>query len=134
MKALSVKQPWACLIMENMKDIEVWTWAPPASIIGHRIFIHTGKQRSIVPSSVWEQIRELPQPAGYLIGTVTLLSYKTYRSEMEFMRDVHRHKNFPDGFVLPNTYGWILSNPVKLIDPILFRGNLKLFEVPDDAL
>lgn len=43
MKALSIRQPWAWLIINGPKDIENRTWAAPANVIGERIYIHAGK-------------------------------------------------------------------------------------------
>lgn len=42
MKAITVKQPWASLIVEGIKDIENRTWKCPEKYIGERVLIHTG--------------------------------------------------------------------------------------------
>jgi len=43
MKALSVRQPWAWLIVHGYKDVENRTWAPPPHLIGQRFYIHAPK-------------------------------------------------------------------------------------------
>lgn len=40
MKAISIKQPWASLIVEGIKDIENRTWKCPKKYIGQRVLIH----------------------------------------------------------------------------------------------
>lgn len=43
MKILSVKQPWACLIIEGIKPIDNRNWRCPEKYIGQRIGIHASK-------------------------------------------------------------------------------------------
>jgi len=45
MKALTIWQPWASLIMAGAKPYEFRGWRPPRSIIGQRIVIHAGARR-----------------------------------------------------------------------------------------
>lgn len=40
MKAITIKQPWASLIVHSIKDIENRTWPCPRKYIGQRVFIH----------------------------------------------------------------------------------------------
>lgn len=42
MKVLTVKQPWASLIVEGIKDVENRTWKCPEKYIGQRVLIHAG--------------------------------------------------------------------------------------------
>lgn len=42
MKALTIWQPWASLIMLGAKPYEFRGWKPPRSIIGQRLAIHAG--------------------------------------------------------------------------------------------
>jgi hypothetical protein len=41
-KALTIWQPWASLIMAGAKPFEFRGWKPPRSIVGQRIVIHAG--------------------------------------------------------------------------------------------
>ena len=43
MKTITIKQPWASLIVHGIKDIENRTWKCPKKYIGQRILIHAGK-------------------------------------------------------------------------------------------
>ncbi len=42
MKALTIHQPWAQLIVEGVKTIETRSWPAPAGLVGERIAIHAG--------------------------------------------------------------------------------------------
>lgn len=44
MKALTVWQPWASLIVEGAKPYEFRGYRPPRSLIGQRVVIHAGKR------------------------------------------------------------------------------------------
>lgn len=45
MKALTIWQPWASLIIAGAKPYEFRSWRPPAAIIGQRIVIHAGAHK-----------------------------------------------------------------------------------------
>jgi len=45
MKALTIWQPWASLIMHGAKPYEFRSWRPPAALIGQRIVIHAAAKR-----------------------------------------------------------------------------------------
>lgn len=55
MKAISIKQPWAYLIVYGIKDIENRTWACPKKYIGQRVLIHSSAipVQMINPNSVF---------------------------------------------------------------------------------
>jgi hypothetical protein len=40
--AISIRQPWAALIVLGFKDIENRTWKPPARYLGETVLIHAG--------------------------------------------------------------------------------------------
>lgn len=40
MKAITIKQPWASLIVHGIKDIENRTWPCPKKYLGQRVLIH----------------------------------------------------------------------------------------------
>lgn len=45
MKALTIWQPWASLIIAGAKPYEFRGWRPPASMIGQRIVIHAAARK-----------------------------------------------------------------------------------------
>ena len=44
MRALTLYQPWAQLMVWGLKNIETRSWAAPRNLIGQRIAIHAGKR------------------------------------------------------------------------------------------
>lgn len=58
MKALTIWQPWASLIMAGVKPWEFRSWRAPRSIVGQRIAIHAGA-RPMVRSEVQDLIDRL---------------------------------------------------------------------------
>lgn len=44
MKALTIWQPWASLIIEGLKPREFRPWAAPPAIVGQRIVLHAAKR------------------------------------------------------------------------------------------
>lgn len=53
MKALTIWQPWASLIIAGAKPYEFRGWRPPASIIGQRIVIHAAARKIDVEEAAW---------------------------------------------------------------------------------
>ena len=41
MKAITIKQPWASLIVHGIKNIENRTWSCPKKYLGQRVLIHS---------------------------------------------------------------------------------------------
>ena len=77
MKALSIRQPWAWLIVNGYKDIENRTWSTD---FRGRVYVHAGKR--VKPGDFQEQrdyIRESSiniadeLPLGAILGEVTIL-------------------------------------------------------------
>ncbi|MCY4653282.1 MAG: ASCH domain-containing protein [Dehalococcoidia bacterium] len=45
MRALTLHQPWAQLMVWGLKNIETLSWAAPRNLIGQRVAIHAGKRK-----------------------------------------------------------------------------------------
>lgn len=60
MKALTIWQPWASLIMAGAKPYEFRGWRPPASLIGQRIVIHAAARKieEITALGLWNTLME----------------------------------------------------------------------------
>lgn len=122
MKALSVKQPWAWAILHG-KPVENRTW-----YTGYRgpILIHAGKKFDL-GGYVWLTGKqnllttELPLKSQFQMGGIV------GRSRIVGCVDDHPSAFFfgPWGFVLED------SQP---IDSIPYRGQLGIFEIPDNLI
>lgn len=65
MKALTIWQPWASLIIVGAKPFEFRGWPAPAFVVGHRIAIHAGA-RAVKRTEVQQLLDDLHGPnAGF---------------------------------------------------------------------
>ena len=109
--ALSVKQPWAALIVSGRKTIEVRTWG---TTIRGSVLIHAGK----IPdkrTEAWDWIDspELEAMAGVkggLIGEAEVFGCRLYRTQTVFDEDRSLHLNESIWFQPPRMYGFEFRN------------------------
>ena len=89
MKAITVKQPWASLIVHGIKDIENRTWPCPKRYIGKRVLIHASSSpvKMVNPNNIfskqqWDSLsmglqREIicgyNEPTSAIIGSVEIV-------------------------------------------------------------
>lgn len=148
MKALTVKQPWASLIVEGIKDIENRTWK---TNYRGRIYVHAAKQ-SVRRKNGWEpiftsaQIHSVENPLGMYF------SYDTSAiiGEVDIIDCVLNHSSVwaeqMEYDVCPDTgihilrkgqkyvWNWVLANAVKYDQPILnVKGALSFWEFDKEA-
>jgi hypothetical protein len=111
MKAISIKQPWAYLILNQGKNIENRSW--PTKIRG-RILIHASQ--SIDEEAVKKyELENVYFPTGCIVGSVEI-------SDCTVSSTVCSPWNTNSGFC------WHLKNPEKLT-PFKVKGQLRFFEV-----
>jgi hypothetical protein len=128
--ALSIKQPWAALLVAGLKTIEVRSW--PTRIRG-RVFIHAARipdERQEAWRWVAADLRPLTEPGGGIIGEAELIDCVRYTTAGAFIADCNRHCNEPDWFQDRGLYGFIFRNAA----PLPFRrcpGNVRFFRVED---
>ena len=65
MKALSIKRPWAWLIVKGVKDVENRTWPLPKTLVfPQRIYVHAGlKPDRLSRLETYRIIEKLPRSA-----------------------------------------------------------------------
>ena len=110
--ALSIKQPWASLILHYGKDIENRSWKLPKKHKGQRIIIHAGKTIDRWAGEYYSNMVK-SVPRGRLIGEVTILDYVT-ESDSEWFE---------------GPYGFVLSEPLAYKHPLPCKGQLGFFPV-----
>ncbi|MBC8501261.1 MAG: ASCH domain-containing protein [DPANN group archaeon] len=119
MKALSLKQPWAELILQGKKKIETRKWK---TNFRGKFYIHASKNIDLIPAKEFG-LKDFQ--TGALIGKAELVDVKEYKDEKDFHKDDDKHLARGLGF---RKYGFILKN-VKRIKPIPYKGQLNFFEV-----
>lgn len=142
MKALTIRQPWAWAIFHAGKNVENRTWMPPRWIIGQRIAIHaSGALRDdeiesfitfvaqrhdrlgAVDLPIWENL-----VCGAIIGTVMVRDCIHWTIDLtECARRYPWWTGDKDG---SEVFGWVLTEPRLLPEPIPMRGALGLWDVP----
>ena len=134
MKALSIRQPWASMILGTApewpdrpglvsarsmpKDIENRCWS--TSYRGP-LLVHAPKGIESLEyfygPCVDQVLAELPR--GVLLGCVELVRCGLWRSTSPWAE--------------PAQYHWRLENPVAFPEPLVWRGQQGLFDVPDSV-
>jgi hypothetical protein len=126
--ALSLKQPWATLLVYGRKFVEVRRWATERR---GRVLIHAAgvaDPRKQAWDQVPDDLQELAQLSGGIIGAAELTGCITYSSKRLFMRDRRLHLNDPSWFVPPLLYGFTFTRAVAL--PFRrYSGNVRFFSV-----
>ena len=113
MFALSIRQPWADLILLHRKDIENRTWRLPSSMIGQRICVHAGKKYD--EDAYWPatlpDVPPDPDRLGAILGEITIVDCVTTHPSLWFY----------------GPYGFVLEDPEPYRVPIPCRGSLGFF-------
>src|SRR5947209_2557752 len=116
--ALSLKQPWAALLVHGRKSIEVRNWPTPRR---GRILIHAARIPDPRPEA-WAHITtpELKAAAelvGGIIGAADLTGCLAYRMPEAFAADQSRHLNAPAWFKPPVLYDFTFGAIEELAFP-----------------
>ncbi len=112
MFALSVKQPWAALLVAGVKTVEVRRW--PTRRRGP-ILIHASKLPDSRPEG-WSlittpELAALAELRGGLIGVCDLADCVRYPNAEAFAAAVGMHRNAPEWFKPDGLYGFVFRNP-----------------------
>ena len=118
MKALSLKQPFAELILEGKKKVELRKWNTK---FRGEFLIHASKNPD---KKSMEKFGLKNLPLGMLVGRAELVNVKKYENEKEHAKDKNLHLAYDTW----GNYGFILKNPIR-IKSIPCKGQLNFFEV-----
>lgn len=126
--ALSLKQPWATLLVHGVKRIEVRRW--PTHFRG-RLLIHAAQRPDDRPEA-WRHVpahlAEMAQRCGGIIGAGELYDCKCYGSAAGFAADQELHLNDPAWFVAGGLYGLCFRDTGPLpFHPV--RGYVRIFQL-----
>ena len=128
MKCLSICQPFAELIVQGKKTIELRKWNTKfrGEFLVHaakNILEEDCKRMKISPKTV---------TTGAIIGKVNLVDVKKYDSDKELKADKKNHHSISENTNIK--FGLILEKPKKLRVPIEYSGKLNFFEFrPDET-
>ena len=124
MKVLTIKQPWATLIMQGDKRFEFRSWQTKYR---GDLLIHAGK--GIDKEAMKRLVKYLPDenPLGKILGKVTLADCIRMCPEFKEMllkenSDIYTKSSFSENF------GWQVENVQVFDEPIEVKGHLSLWE------
>ncbi len=135
MKALSLYQPWALLVVLGVKRYETRAWSTPYR---GPLAIHASRSFPDAARALCERapVRDLLREAGFLdkwelprgvvLGTVELLDCLPVE-ELPPLDDGERSL----GDFRPGRFAWLLGRPQRFAVPRLQRGWPGLFTIPD---
>ena len=121
MKCLSVCQPFAELIVQGKKTIEIRNWNTK---FRGEFLVHAPQK---IRLDDCKRLKMKPEmTVGAIIGKVELIDVKEYANATQIKIDSKKHLASNDGN--GNKYGFILQNPKQLRIPIPCTGQLNFFE------
>ncbi len=118
-RALTIKQPWAELLIRGEKTIECRTWTTPYR---GPLLLHAAKSRDPQMKSVYPAA-----PCGCLIALAQLTGIEQITAANAAQFNTVWEDN------PPGAYAWHLDN-IEPFDPIPWRGQIGLFAVPSSVL
>lgn len=126
-KALSVRQPWASMIMWGLKTVEVRSWS---TAYRGELFIHASKRIDERAAQLFHLDR---LPFGCLLGSVHLLGVDAFTPEL-WTELAEQHLQV--GPHQPGLYAWRIADPRLFTEPIPYAGERGLFQIllDDSAL
>lgn len=120
MKALSLKQPYAELILQGRKTIELRKWN---TNFRGTFLIHASKNPDM---KAMEKHGFTTLPVGGIVGQATLTDVKKYLSSEEHSQDRSKHLASEEW----GAYGFILENP-KRVTFMPCKGKLNFWNYPN---
>jgi len=130
--ALSLKQPWAALVVHGRKTIEVRRW--PTDRRG-RILIHAARIADDRPEAwkwVLSDVRATAQRTGGIIGTAELFDCVAYQSRDAFAADQWKHLNDAAWFDGRQMYGFRFRR-AQLLPFRRYPGWMRFFPVEPET-
>lgn len=125
MKVLTIKQPWATLIMQGNKRFEFRSWK---TNFRGEFLIHAGK--GIDKEAVERLKKYLPEelPLGKILGKVKLTDCIAMNDDLAEMLDKENNDIYTS-HSFSNNYAFKLEN-VKVLDtPIVAKGQLGFWNI-----
>jgi hypothetical protein len=128
--ALSLKQPWAALLVHGRKTIEVRRWSTRRRGL---LLIHASliaDERADAWKHVPAELESVARLNGGILGAGVLTGCLAYRTAKGFVADQVKHLNEPGWFRPPALFGLVFEK----LTPLPFHptsGWMKFFPVED---
>ena len=152
MRALTLHQPWAQLMVWGLKNIETRSWPAPKGLIGQRIAIHAGKRRPRPTDWNIEVQRAVlrrgggshTMPMGAVVATAKLIECMQVMSEPDssglvICRGFGELGDEPeyDATIMTDSYGdfsvgrwlWVFQD-LRRVEPVPINGHQGAWTLP----
>ena len=123
MKVLTIKQPWATLIMQGYKRFEFRSWQTKYR---GDLLIHAGKGIDKVAMERLAKYIPKDVPTGKILGKVMLVDCVKLSSEFKGMLLEENEEVYADSS-FDEVYGWQLECVEVFDEPIEVKGKLGLW-------
>ena len=147
MKTITIKQPWASLIVEGIKDVENRTWK---TNFRGRVLVHAAARPANIKYEIEGQasIKEIKMFSalgraekdnlfGCIIGSVEIvdcvINHPGIWAEKTINKTYWKNGKHYLEKVKP-IYNWVLANPIKFPEPIPCKGKLSFWESECEVL
>lgn len=117
MKALSLKQPFAELIVSGKKTVEIRKWN---TTFRGEFLVHASKTPD---KKAMEKHEYTELTTGAIVGKVRLVEVKQYENKSDFECDANKHFATSDY----GKYAFVLDDPQR-VRPIKMKGMLGFWE------
>jgi predicted transcriptional regulator len=117
MKALSLKQPYAELVVSGKKTIELRKWN---THFRGEFLVHASKNPD---EDAMKRFGFANLPFGFIVGKANLIEVKHYNSKEEHDKDKNKHLANSDW----GDFGFLLKDSER-IEPIPAKGKLNFWE------
>jgi hypothetical protein len=141
MKAISLWQPWASLVVTGIKQYETRSWKPPENILGTRVAIHATQRWDEKLQRFTKTLeKRYPEefellhliwkfyPLGAVVGTVIVQGWETTEEAREYVTGMEQNL----GDYSDNRFAWKLIEPIGFNVPILCRGYQRIWSWNND--
>ena len=127
MKVLTIRQPWASLIMAGLKEYEFRSWK---TNYRGEILIHAGKTIGREAEKRLKKYLSDKLPTGKILGKVNLMD--CIKVTPQFLSELRKVN--PDIYtksVFKEEYAWNVTVLEKFDKPIAIKGKLSLWNYSD---
>lgn len=146
MKTISIKQPWASLIVEGIKDIENRTW--PTKFRG-RVLVHSSATNLLNRCKFYDDILSTMQirdvcikgketaifgchlDTSAIIGSVEIVDCVINHESIWAEHSTSKFQKISGNYKTIPVYNWVLANPIKFPEPIPAKGKLSFWDYPN---
>jgi hypothetical protein len=127
-RALSLKQPWAALLVAGLKTVEIRRWST-----GYRgpVLIHAARIDDDRPEGwalVGPDLLPLAQRRQGILGEAHLVDCRFYGDADTFARETDQHRNAPEWFEPAGLFG-LCFEQMRTLPFVEMPGFVRLFEI-----